>query len=190
MPSALMDICINHINISPNHLFSLILFPCETLLLDLFLLTFYRLLPLPPFSSSGCVTLSVSLSLPAVSHHSFCCQSTLVIRLSVLIMALLIIVQQIIIQTFHSNEVRGVIQRVKAATSSLDITCLNCRVYNVVPAKRVSTATVMWDHHADVLHSLASYYCTPVSGSMRISDPSCRSELQMKSAYIISACVP
>ncbi|TKS70958.1 Protein FAM19A4 [Collichthys lucidus] len=72
----------------------------------------------------GCLCASLT---DAPSAQIFCCHSTLVIRLSTLIMVLLIIVRQIIIQAFHSDEVRGVIQRgpVKPAVGSVGVTCLN-----------------------------------------------------------------
>lgn len=88
------------------------MFPCQTLLSDLFLLLVtdfshlslsLSLITLCLPNPSACLSFTESLT------ASFCCHSTLVIRLSVLIMALLIIVHQIIIQTFHSDEVRGVI---------------------------------------------------------------------------------
>lgn len=99
-----MEVCIYHINISPNHPYShffllIKMFPCQTLLWDLFLLQ--------PFSTSSSlflITLPLSF-FHRVSHHSFCCHSTLVIRLSVLIKVLLMIVRQTIIQTFHYIEV-------------------------------------------------------------------------------------
>lgn len=99
------------------------------------LVTCYRLLPLSPLSLSSQYLSSLPNS-PPVPHPSFCCHSTLVIRLSVVIMVLLIIVHQIHIQTFHPDEVRGVIQRgpVKPAASSVGVTGLNCII---VPAKRV-----------------------------------------------------
>lgn len=132
MFSAVMDICIYHINISSNHpfshLFSLIkMLLCQTLFQDLFLLLVTGLFHYSLSISHH--SLCVYLTLPPVSQHSFCCHSTLVIRLSTLIMVLLIIVHQIIIQAFHSDEVRGVIQRgpVKPAVGSVGVTCLNCR---------------------------------------------------------------
>lgn len=77
---AVMDVCICHINISPNHpfspFFSLIkMFPCQTLLKDLFLLlaTDFSHFPLSLSHHSVCVYLTLS----PVSHHSFCCHSTL-----------------------------------------------------------------------------------------------------------------
>lgn len=141
MFSAVMDVCIYHINISPNHHFSLFFSHASTshCVMGPILVTCYILPPLLPLHS-----LCIYLTLPPwVSHHSFCCHSTLVIRLSVLIMALLIVGHQIIIQTFHADEVRGVIQHGPVKTRRRFCWCHLLELEIIVPAKRVSAATGM-----------------------------------------------
>lgn len=140
-----MDIWNNHINIPPNYLF---------------LISFISPLPL---------ALPLCLSRP----DSSCCLSPQLlqsqcsyIRLSVLITVLLIIVHQIIIQNFHSDEVRGVIHcgTVKAATSHL----YSCQW--------VRAAKGMWEHHAEVLLWLTFYDSTPICSSICLFDHSNNSE--------------
>lgn len=78
-----------------------------------------------------------------VSPQSFCCHSTLVIRLSVLIMVLLIVVHQIIIQSFPSDEVRGVIQRGPVKYRRRFCWCHLLELKIIAPAKRVSADSGM-----------------------------------------------
>lgn len=126
MFSALIDVYIYHMNISPNHLFSptLSLFLIKMCLSQTLLWGPFLLL-VADFSHS---VLSVSLSSSSLSscrphspltlnhtlsHHSFLlsqhsCHQAVSAHQD---MALLIIVHQIIIQTFHSDEVQGVTLR-------------------------------------------------------------------------------
>lgn len=99
-------------------------FVMEAILVTNFILSFL-------FTLSLCLPNSPSL-FHRVSHHSFCLHSTLVIRLSVLITEPLILigVHQIIIQTFRTDEVRGVIQRgvlSNHAAGSVGVNCYSCK---------------------------------------------------------------
>lgn len=187
-----MDICIYHINVPPNHifshLFSLIkMSPCQTLLSDLFLLLFTDSFHLS-------LSLSLAVSLCLCLSNSSCCLSPQ------------------LLQSQHSCH-----QAVSANHGAADHCASDhypdlslcwsprcntawycqschqfcwCHLQTVVPAKRVSTATGMWVRHAEVLLWLTSYYCTPISSSICILDHSCNSELQMVSGNKISSCVP
>ena len=176
----------NSTNHSSSHFFSLIkMLSCPTLLKGLFLLLVTDFFHSSPSFLS--LSLSVYLTPSPVSHQHFSCHSDLVIRLSVLITALLITVHQIIIRTVHSDEVWGVIQGgpVKACPRFWWHHPLELEI--IVPAKRVSAASVMWEHHAEVLHRLNLHCCTPISCSKLRLAPSCNMGLWMMSEYNVSA---